>query len=222
MPTLLHIDTSASPISVSRKVAGAFADTWNEEMADSTTVYRDLVADPVPHVDQPAVKTLMEPAENPDDEVAAALHDTLAEELLSADSIVVSAPMYNWCIPSNLKAWFDQVLIMGRTLPWDPSTNPLAGRPATVCLAYGGDYSPGTEDAELDHCGPYLRTVFETVLGFDLEIITVRNTVAALTSDDPEVHAEAERTLEEALAAARQRATAAVKMVADGAGESSD
>lgn len=71
--------------------------------------------------------------------------------------------MYNWTIPSNLKAWFDQSLVLGRTLPFDPSMNPLASRPATLLLAFGGDYGTESPDADMNHCTPYLRTVVDSL-----------------------------------------------------------
>lgn len=208
MPTLLHIDTSASPYSISRQLADRFVTTWTEQTEDSHVIHHDLVENPVPHLDQAGVKTLIAPAENEAEEAAAALHETLSEEVLAADVIVISAPMYNWNIPSNLKAWFDQILIMGRTLPFDPSMNPLAGRPAHVFLAYGGDYSPGSEDSALDHCGPYLQTVLGTVLGYDVNIVTVQETLAPMTSEDPAVHEKAAVALEAGLSRAAESAGA--------------
>ncbi|MEV0242726.1 NAD(P)H-dependent oxidoreductase [Streptomyces sp. NPDC050674] len=212
MARLLHIDSSPSPYSVSRRLAGLFRETWAKELPDGDVTHRDLVATPLPHLDADGVHTLLNAPETDAQRTAAALHDELVEEILSADALLISAPMHNWTIPSHLKAWFDQSLLMGRTLPFDPSANPLAGRPATVILAYGGDYGPHSADHAMDHCAPYLRTVLGQVLGYDLEIITASHTVAPFTSQDPADHEKAAVSLREAEGAVAERArvTAAV------------
>ncbi|MBB1244123.1 NAD(P)H-dependent oxidoreductase [Streptomyces durbertensis] len=179
MATLLHIDSSPTPHSVSRQLAAEFRAVWDEQHPTSGVTHRDLVADPVPHLDADGVATLLSAPADDRQRAAAALHDQLVDELLGADALLVSAPMYNWSLPSGLKAWLDQTLVMGRTLPTDPAANPLAGRPATIVLAYGGEYRPDTEEGRMNHLEPYLRTVFETVLGYDLAVVAARSTLAA-------------------------------------------
>ncbi|MFC4612647.1 FMN-dependent NADH-azoreductase [Streptomyces maoxianensis] len=206
MANLLHIDSSPSLYSVSRKLAGSFREVWGKEQPHATVAYRDLVAAPVPHLDGDGVVTLLNEPETDSQRAAAALHDELVEEILSADALLISAPMHNWTIPSHLKAWLDQSLLMGRTLPYDPSVNPLAGRPATVLLAYGGDYGAGSPDHAMDHCAPYLRTVLEKVLGYQLEIITASYTVTPYTSQDPLELEKAATSLQTAEAEVLERA----------------
>ncbi|MFC8870965.1 FMN-dependent NADH-azoreductase [Streptomyces sp. NPDC057148] len=208
MARLLHIDSSPSPYSVSRRLAGRFRETWNKELPDADVTHRDVVATPLPHLDADGVHTLLNAPETEGQRVAAALHDELVEEVMSADALLISAPMHNWTIPSHLKAWFDQSLLLGRTLPYDPSVNPLAGRPATVVLAYGGDYGPASPDYAMDHCAPYLRTVLSHVLGYELEILIASHTVAPFTSQDPAEHEKAAVSLREAEAAVVERARA--------------
>lgn len=207
MTTLLHIDSSSSFLpSKSRQIAAQFREVWDAKTPDSTVIYRDLAVDPVPHLSIAATKVLAFPAETPEEEANLQRQDALIEELMSADEMLISAPMYNWSIPSTLKAWFDQTLVMGKTLPYDPSTNPLLGRPATVVLAYGGDYAPNSPDAVMDLCGPYLRLVLEKVLGYDLRIITVQQTLAPFTTDDDTVRRACEALFTEAVDEARARA----------------
>lgn len=206
MAHLLHIDTSSSPTSVSRRLAAAFREVWDAEQPDATVTYRDLAADPVPHVDGDAVFTLMAEPLNDEQREAAELHHRLTEEIITADALLISAPMYNWTIPSNLKAWFDQSLVLGRTLPFDPSMNPLASRPATLLLAFGGDYGTESPDADMNHCTPYLRTVVEKVLGYDTRFIVAEHTIMPYTSQDPAELAKAADSLQQAVRAAGDRA----------------
>ncbi|GGJ96459.1 FMN-dependent NADH-azoreductase [Pilimelia anulata] len=210
MNRLLHIDCSPSPQSVSRSLAGIFRTALADELPDLAVAHRDLVRTPVPHPDPAAVHTLIAEPADAAGRAAAALHDELAAELLAADALLISAPMHNWTIPSNLKAWLDQALVPNRTLPYAPGTSALADRPATVLLAYGGDYGAGSADADMDHCAPYLRTVLGRVLGYDLEIITAAHTVAPYLSRDPAelARSASARGAAEAAAARRARAVA--------------
>ncbi len=118
MATLLHIDSAISPAgSASREVTAAFVKAWSEAHPDGKVVHRDLGAHPVPHLDFTAVSAAFsDPAEHTEEQRAAvALRDELATELESADAVLIGAPMYNFTIPSTLKAWLDQVIIVGRT-----------------------------------------------------------------------------------------------------------
>lgn len=208
MTRLLHLDTSPSPYSVSRKLATSFREVWDKEQPNTDPVYRDLAKNPVPHLDTDAFFTLMEEPQTERQKEASKLHDELVTEILSADALLISAPMHNWNIPSNLKAWLDQSLILGRTLPFDPSVKPLGGRPATVLLAYGGDYGADSPDADMDHCGWYLRIVLERVLGYELEIITASHTLAPYVSQDPAGAERAALSFHQAESAVLERAKA--------------
>ncbi|WP_218027209.1 FMN-dependent NADH-azoreductase [Nocardia vaccinii] len=86
----------------------------------------------------------------------------LIEELLAADVLLIASPMYNFSLPSTLKAWIDQV-----SFPWLP----LAGRTAVVVTARGGSYAPGTPRAVHDYQEPYLRAYFEILGLTDLHFI---------------------------------------------------
>ena len=146
MSHLLHIDSSATPYSVSRDLAESFRKVWAEQNPDGTVTYRDLAAEPVPHLNQAAVAAGFIPpaAHNLEQQAAMLLRDELIEELIAADTVLVSTPMYNWTIPSNLKAWIDQVLVNDRTITFDGSPGPLAGKPATIVASYGGGYTPNS------------------------------------------------------------------------------
>jgi len=184
MTRLLHIDSSASAEgSVSKALAASFRKVWDAEQPDATVTYRDLGQDAVPHVDSDALASLVVPGEHQSERQreARVLHDTLIDELLGADALLISAPMYNWSIPSGLKAWIDQTIIFGRTLFSPAEQGPLAGRPVTVALAYGGGYSPGAPQAAWNHADTYLRTVFQEALGMELTVVTAQLTLAGKT-----------------------------------------
>lgn len=176
MPHLLHIDSSASPSSTSRELAGAFRTVWAQENPQGTVTYRDLNAEPVPHLTTAGVSAGYLPAEAHSQELrdATRLRDELVEELLAADTVLVSTPMYNWSVPSTLKAWIDQVVVSDRTITFDGSPGPLAGRAATIVASYGGGYMPGTPREGADHCSPYLQTVFGMGFGMEVEVITAQ------------------------------------------------
>lgn len=118
MTHLLHIDTSSAPAnSASREVAATFRQVWEQEHPHSAVTYRDLVADPVPHLAPAGIAARFVDAGEWSDEQrrAAAVQDSLISELADADAYLFSVPMYNWGIPSVFKAWLDQIIVSGRT-----------------------------------------------------------------------------------------------------------
>ncbi|WP_106396519.1 FMN-dependent NADH-azoreductase [Actinocorallia populi] len=178
---LLHIDsTAATRGSDSKQLAAVFRRVWAEECPAGTVVHRDLATDPLPHLDEAAISAQFVPKEgwSPEQRASSALRDELIGELLEAEGLLISAPMYNWNVPSTLKAWLDWVLQQGRILPYGDGAGPLAGRPVTVVLTYGGGYMPGAPLEKWDHLDPYLRTVFTDALGMDLAVITAQLTLA--------------------------------------------
>ena len=133
MPHLLHLDSSADPrSSSSRAVTAAFVRGWQERGGAFTVTSRDLQADPPPHLPDaalhwaPRLRTAEETVD-PADELR---QQGYLDELLAADVLLVGAPMYNWSLPSTLKAWVDHVHVLGTTVPFgDFEARPLAGRP---------------------------------------------------------------------------------------------
>jgi FMN-dependent NADH-azoreductase len=208
MSHLLHIDSSASPSSVSRELADTFRKVWAQENPDGMVSYRDLNADQVPHLTTDGVTAGFIPPEVHSPELRAAMRvrDELVEELLAADAILVSTPMYNWSVPSTLKAWIDQVVVNDRTIAFNGSPGPLAGRPATIVASYGGGYLPGSPRAGADHCGPYLETVFGMGFGMQVEIITAQLGFAFRVPAMADLKGIAEQSRAAAFAAVTKRA----------------
>ncbi|MFH9349287.1 FMN-dependent NADH-azoreductase [Kitasatospora sp. NPDC017646] len=179
MPTLLHIDSSAlTDGSVSREVTAAFRAAWEAEHPGGTVIHRDLAADPVPHLDAAGITAGHLPAEARTAEQAAAfaLREQLMVELETADAVLIGSPMYNFTIPSTLKAWLDQVILMGRTAGEAPSAK---GTPVTVVAARGGSYGPGAPREPYEFVTTYLEKVLGGGLGLEVDFIVPEFTLAA-------------------------------------------
>ncbi|MEU6080249.1 NAD(P)H-dependent oxidoreductase [Streptomyces sp. NPDC047108] len=179
MPTLLHLDSSAFPQggSASRDVTATFRAAWEEQHPEGKVVYRDLAADPLPHLDAAGISAAFsDPSEHsPEQRAAFALRTALAEELEEADAVLIGAPMYNFTIPSSLKAWLDQVIVMGRTAGDSPSA---AGTPVTVVASRGGAYGPGTPREGFEFVQTYLEKALNGMLGLDVDFIVPELTLA--------------------------------------------
>lgn len=178
MATLLHIDSSLNgDTSHSRAVTAAFRHAWQKEHPEGRVLYRDLAADPVPHLQASAYYAGFAPAGERTHEQQAdfALRETLIAEAEQADALLIGAPLYNYSIPSGLKAWLDHVIAVGRTAGTEDPT--LAGKPVTVVTSRGGSYAPGTPQEGNDHLQPYLQTVF-TSLGMEPRFIVPELTMA--------------------------------------------
>jgi len=172
MSRVLIIESSArQQDSVSRQLTQQFIGQWQAaHPADPITV-RDLASDPVPHLDSHLLGGWMKPAEQRTDIEKASLKrsNQLTDELLAADVLVLAAPMYNFAIPSTLKAWLDHVLRAGLTFKYT-DTGPqglLVGKRAYVLTARGGLYAGGTHD----HQEPYLRQVLAFIGIHDVTFI---------------------------------------------------
>ncbi|MEV0370301.1 NAD(P)H-dependent oxidoreductase [Streptomyces sp. NPDC050636] len=208
MATLLHLDTSVFPEggSASRSVTAAFRKAWEEQHPDGTVIYRDLAADPLPHLDGVAASAgFSDPTTHtPEQQAAFALRVKLAEEVEQADAIVIGAPMYNFTIPSTLKAWLDQVIIMGRTVGPEPSAK---GTPVTVVASRGGSYAPGTPREGFEYVQNYLQAVLGESFGLDVDFIVPELTMApanpAMSELIPKFEASRDKAHEDATAKAK-------------------
>jgi FMN-dependent NADH-azoreductase len=165
MSTVLAISSSAlGDASASNELVRETVAALRAENPDLKAVARDLGADPIPHLTLDSATAIRggEPA-NPAQTAARDLSDTLVEELKAAEIVVIGAPMYNFGIPSTLKAWFDYVLRAGLTFRY-AETGPeglLNGKRAIVVETRGGFYSEGAAQP-MDSQEPHLRTL----LGF--------------------------------------------------------
>ncbi|AIR87765.1 FMN-dependent NADH-azoreductase [Pseudomonas cremoricolorata] len=158
MSRVLIIESSArQQDSVSRQLTREFVEQWQASHPDDQITLRDLAVNPVPHLDADLLGGWMKPEAQRSTAEAQALErsNLLTDELLAADVLVLAAPMYNFTIPSTLKAWLDHVLRAGITFKYTP-TGPqglLTGKRAIVLTARGGIHA----GAVSDHQEPYLR-----------------------------------------------------------------
>jgi FMN-dependent NADH-azoreductase len=180
MAHLLHIDSSAlTSGSVSKEVSTTFRKSWQQQHPDGAVTYRDLGADPVPPLLEAGIMAgfTLEEARTPEQVAAFAARQELVDEVLAADAYLLSVPMYNWSVPATFKAWLDQILVVGRTADLS-GTPPLAGRPATLVLSYGGGYDAGTPREGWDFVQPFLETVLGKAMGLDVTVIKAQLTLA--------------------------------------------
>ncbi|MBR0962313.1 FMN-dependent NADH-azoreductase [Bradyrhizobium japonicum] len=160
---LLHIDSSVlGPHSVSRQVSAAIVDRLKQATPSLEVVYRDLSQTPLAHLSGShlaAAQGAPAPAELGPDLAASA---AALEEFLAADIVVIGAPMYNFTIPSQLKAWIDRILVAGKTFKYGAAgpEGLAGGKRVIVAISRGGYYGAGTPAAALEHLESYLRGVF--------------------------------------------------------------
>jgi FMN-dependent NADH-azoreductase len=172
---LLHLDSSIlGGGSASRQVSAAIVDQLTKATPGLDIAYRDLAAAPLAHLSGEHLAA----AHGAVPESAAIQNDIAAsqvalEEFLAADIVVIGSPMYNFTIPSQLKAWIDRILVAGKTFRYS-ATGPegLAGnKRVIVAISRGGFYGAGTPAATFEHVETYLRTVFGFIGVTDLQII---------------------------------------------------
>ncbi|GAA2728518.1 FMN-dependent NADH-azoreductase [Actinocorallia aurantiaca] len=205
---LLHLDASARRASFSRKLSGVYAETWRAAHPGAGYVHRDLAARPVPHIGEAwtelcdhileheitDISRYREAVRTPAQHRAWAIVEPLLAEVTAADVILIGAPMYNYSIPSSLKAWIDQI-----TFP----KMSLEGRSFVVTGARGGAYGPGTPREPYDHQERYLRDFFKG--HFRVEDVTFIHAELVNARHDPALAHLRDRH-EESLAAALKEA----------------
>src|SRR5271156_2884395 len=173
MPTLLAIEVSPRhEFSTSRKLTALFIDQWKAAHPGAAVVVRDLMRTPPPFVDLAWIGGAFTPREQHSPESAAAIKvsDDLVAELKAADHIVIGTPMFNFSIPAVLKAYIDQIVRVGGTVSPD-NVGLLIGKKATIVLASGGDFSPGSPAEKYNQASGYIRQVMAWIGIKDVEII---------------------------------------------------
>ncbi|WP_303319057.1 NAD(P)H-dependent oxidoreductase [Flavivirga abyssicola] len=163
MKTLLRIDCSSRiKGSHSRTLADYFEEHWKTANPKGTIIYRDLAKQALPHIQNNTIEGFYTPIEymSPQIKEATALSDELIEELKSVDEILISSPLYNLNIPSNLKAYLDQVVRIGHTFNINEKGyyGLLEGKLAYLVTVKGGVYK-GTFMEPYDFQEPYLKAI---------------------------------------------------------------
>jgi FMN-dependent NADH-azoreductase len=175
---LLQIDSSARSSSVTRQLTAKFAEQWKKNHPGSEVVRRDLSKTMLPHITDDWGGTYLESSQlTPDQRKYLATSDDLIEELQAADTIVIGAPMYNFAIPSSLKAWIDQIVRMGKTFGYGPAGRQgfLGEKKVVVITSRGGAYEKGTPSEQFDFQEPYLRHIFGFIGITDVTFIHAEN-----------------------------------------------
>jgi FMN-dependent NADH-azoreductase len=176
---LLRIDSSARRHSVSRQLTQKFVDTWRKENPAGIVIDRDLATTQLPAItDEWTLAAYSNPATlTPEQWSTLSVSETLVEELLAADTIVIGAPMYNLTVSAPLKAWIDQVVRVGRTVLYGPNgpDGVLKGKKVVVLTSRGGAFRPGTPTAQYDHQEPYLRHILGFIGLSDITFIHAEN-----------------------------------------------
>ena len=154
---LLHVDSSIlGEAAASRPISAAIVKKLKGANPAIEVTYRDLAANPLPHL----TLAHMPSADNPTPEQSES--QKALDEFLAADIIVIGAPMYNFTIPSQLKAWIDRILIAGKTFRYsEKGAEGLAGdKRVIIAVSRGGLYGPGSPAAAAEHAESYLRAAF--------------------------------------------------------------
>ena len=152
--TILHLDSSITgENSASRTISRSIVEQLNS--GGDQVIYRDLAADPLPHLTLDAFAD-----------------SSILDEFLAADTVVVGAPMYNFTLSTQLKAWVDRLMVAGRTFRYtDQGPEGLAGGKRVIfAISRGGIYSGGAPAAALEHLETYLRGVFN-FMGIEPEFV---------------------------------------------------
>ncbi len=161
MSTLLKINASLfSSHGQSSQLTERFVTTWLDNHAGASVVTRDLAAEPVPHLDGARFMSfLAKPEERTTEQQAVvAFSDALIAEVQNADVIVIGLPMYNFGVPSTLKAYFDHIARAGVTFKYT-ATGPeglLSGKKAYILAARGGMYAGTPKDSQTTYVRDFL------------------------------------------------------------------
>ena len=213
MPNLLHLDTSIrADNSTSRNLSGVYAAEWRQRHPQGGYRYRDLAAAPIPHITQPVREYVLDPAgDHPGVQAhERALTAEVVEELLWATTIVLGVPMYNYSIPSTLKAWLDRFIVPSYLVEFAGDAAPLKGKTVVVVTARGNVYSSsGAGRSALDLQEPYLRAIFAAVGIDDVQFVHAELTMARELPFLAAQRPMAERSVAAATETVRQLARAA-------------
>jgi len=154
--TILRIDSSINgENSASRALTDSIVGQLKSANWGAEVVIRDLFTNPLPHLT-----------------LEAFADSSVLEEFQDAETVVIGAPMYNFSVPSQLKAWIDRIVVAGKTFQYGPNgPEGLAkGKRVIIALAKGGFYGEGAPAAALEHLETYLKGVF-SFIGIEPEFV---------------------------------------------------
>lgn len=196
---LLHVDSSIlGEHSVSRRLSAALVAQWRERVPGLEVTYRDLAAEPLPHFSGALIAARSGAEADSDADLARdlAYSEQVLAEFLAADVVVVGAPMYNFSVSSQLKAWIDRLATQGRTFRYTEQgpVGLAGGKKVIVVSSRGGLYGPDSGQAEADHQEPYLRSLFAFFGIDDIDYLRAEGIALGAEARDAAL-AEAERRI---------------------------
>lgn len=165
MPKLLVVEASPrGEYSISRDLAKMFVKQWKTTHPEGEVVERDLAKSDLPYVNLPWLGASLTPLEmhTPEMKEVLQVSDALVAELLAADDIVISTPVYNYNIPANLKSYVDHIVRKGLTLGMT-GEGLVHGKKCMVLLASGGVYTEGSPIRDRDIATLYLRLILKVI-----------------------------------------------------------
>lgn len=174
--TVLHIDSSPlGEHSVSRKLTAKVLADLKTAHPDTQVITRDLGTSPLPHLTGMTIGAFFSPPDQRNEALneAIKLSDEVVDEVFAADVIVIGTPMWNFGIPSSLKAWIDHIIRAGRTFQYSasgPESLLPAGKKVIIVSSRGGIYSAGPMQV-MDHQETYLKAILGFVGLHDISII---------------------------------------------------
>lgn len=182
--TLLRIDTSARiEGSHSRSLGDQIEKQWRTTNKNETIIRRDLATNPVAHISQTTIEAFFTPLESltPELQEATACSDKLINELQSADILLLTVPIYNFSVPSSLKAWIDHITRIGKTFSYDGENfeGLVKVQKAVVVCSYGAEgYIDGGALSSANFLQPYLAFLL-SFLGIEqVEFIQIEATTS--------------------------------------------
>ncbi|CDX50920.1 FMN-dependent NADH-azoreductase [Mesorhizobium plurifarium] len=212
MSILLVTSSPRGDASHSTRVATDLAQKLIAADPANTLVVRDLVANPLPHIDSDYATGIYTPAEarTPRQAEVVGVSDAVLDELFAADTVILATGFINFNISSTLKSWVDHVARSGKTFAYGEGgpKGLVKGKKVYIVLASGGIYSEGAA-VQMDHAVPYLRSVLGFLGMTDVEVIRVEGVgmgadavTAALAKATAKVDAIAAATADHAAVAA--------------------
>ena len=168
---ILHMDSSIlMGNSVSRALSGAVVDRIRSQHPDAEVDRLDLVADEIPHLQASGLAGLSAGAKEDGGDGSAGDY---IDQLLSADVVVMGVAMYNWSIPSQLKAWMDRIVVAGRTFRYSEhgAVGLAGGRRLVIAISRGGNYTENSPIRFLEHAETYLVGVFNVLGITEIDIV---------------------------------------------------
>lgn len=160
MTTVLHINSSARTNGHANQLTDAFVREWAAKHPDHRIVQRNLTVEPIPHLAEETINAFFTPAEQRTDaqREAVRVSDELVAELFAADVVVIGVPMYNFGIPSTLKAYFDHIARAGTTFRYtsNGAEGLVKGKKVYIVAARGGVYSGTPADTQTEYLKTFL------------------------------------------------------------------